>query len=114
MPFINVQLSQKIDETQKNDLQSKLTDLVSSAFSKPKTYIMAEIDDGKSVFMAGKKQENAAYVAVSLLGNPSKSDCQILTKNICDVLNNDYGIQGNNIYITYHPVNLWGWNGMMF
>ena len=35
MPYIEAKLSFKLDESQKDDLQKKLADAVSSAFSKP-------------------------------------------------------------------------------
>ena len=111
MPYIEAKLSVKLDENQKNELQIKLTDAVSIALSKPKAYIMANIEDDKSLYMAEKKLENGAYVSVKMLGSTSKSACQPLTKSICDILSN-YGI--DNVYVTYHPVDLWGWNGMMF
>lgn len=113
MPYIEAKLSIKLDENQKNELQAKLTAVVSDAFSKPKTYIMANIEDEKSLYMAEKKLDKGAYIAVSLLGSASKPACQNLTKNICDVLSS-YGIAGSNVYVTYHPVDLWGWNGSMF
>ena len=114
MPFIQVQLSLKINENQKNDLQSKLTDVVAAGFSKPKMYIMSEIEDEKSLFMGGNKLEKGAYINISLLGSANKSSCQNITKSVCDILNKDFGIEGNNVYVTYHPVDLWAWNGMMF
>ena len=114
MPYIEAKLSIKLDETQKNELQTKLTDVVSSAFSKPKAYIMANIEDSHSLYMAEKSIEKGAYISVSLLGSAAKPACQMLTKNICDILTNDYGLNGSNIYITYHPTDLWGWNGSMF
>ena len=113
MPYIEAKLSIKLDENQKNELQTKLIDVVASAFSKPKTYIMAGIEDEKSLYMAEKKVEKGAYISVSLLGLASKPACQNLTKNICDILAK-YGVEGSNVYVTYHPVDLWGWNGMMF
>ena len=113
MPYIEAKLSTKLDENQKNELQTKLTDVVSVAFSKPKTYIMAEIEDGKSLYMSEKKLDKGAYISVSLLGSPSKPACQTLTSDICNILS-EYGIEGSNVYVTYHPVDLWGWNGMMF
>ena len=113
MPYIEAKLSINLDETQKNDLQVKLTDVVSSAFSKPKAYIMANIEDGKYLYMAEKKIDGGAYISISLLGSTSKPVCQNLTKNICDILSS-YGINGSNVYVTYHPVDLWGWNGSMF
>lgn len=114
MPYINVKTSIKLDEKQKDDLQKKLTNAVSEAFGKPKTYIMANIEDEKSLYMAENKLEKSAYIAISLLGSASKTACQTLTKEICTILQNDFGIVGSNVYVTYHPVDLWGWNGSMF
>ena len=114
MPYIEAKLSVKLDEAQKDDLQKKLADAVSSAFSKPKSYIMTNIEDEKSLYMGGNKVERGAYIVVRSLGSVSKPPCQAASKQICDMLTSDYGLNGSNIYITYHPVDLWGWNGSMF
>ena len=113
MPYIEAKLSIKLDETQKNDLQSKLADAVAIAFSKPKSYIMTNIEDEKSIYMAGQQVESGAYLSIGLLGSASRPACQNSTKSICDILA-AYGIEGNNVYVTYHPTDLWGWNGSMF
>ena len=113
MPYIEAKLSVSLDENQKNELQSKLTDAVSGAFSKPKAYIMANVEDKKSLYMAQNAVQNGAYISISLLGSASKPACQSLTKNICDILSG-FGIDGSKVYITYHPTDLWGWNGSMF
>ena len=113
MPYIEAKISVELDENQKNELQAKLTDVVSGAFSKPKAYIMANIEDKKSLYMAENKINNGAYISVSLLGSASRPACQTLTKDICNILSN-YGIDGSKVYVTYHPVDLWGWNGSMF
>ena len=114
MPYIQARLSIKLDETQKSDIQSKLTDYVSEAFSKPKNYIMTEIQDECSLYMSGNKAEKRAYISVSLLGSTTKDRCNSVTQKVCDFLSSEYGLNGSNIYITYHPTELWGWNGMMF
>ena len=114
MPFIDAKLTVKLDDNQKNKLQAKLTDVVSEAFSKPKAYIMAGIEDDKSLYMDEKKLDKGAYISISLLGSASKPACQKLTKEICNFLSADYEIDGANVYITYHPTDLWGWNGSMF
>ena len=114
MPYIEAKMSIKLDERQKDDLQKKLTAAVSSAFGKPKAYIMACIEDDKSLYMAERKLEKGAYIAIRLLGSAPKPTCQGLTGKICDILQSDYGIDGANVYVTYHPADLWGWNGNMF
>ena len=114
MPYIEAKLSIKLDDSQKDQLQTKLANAVSSAFSKPKSYIMTDIEDSKNLYMGGAKVEKGAYVTIRSLGSVSKPSCQTATKEICDILSDDYGLNGANIYITYHPVDFWGWNGSMF
>jgi phenylpyruvate tautomerase PptA (4-oxalocrotonate tautomerase family) len=114
MPYIELKSSVKMDENKKNSLQIKLTSAVSTALSKPEMYIMTNIEEPTSLFMGGGKIEKGAYVSVSLLGSTTKSVCQNLTKNICGILNSELGLDEENIYITYHSVDLWGWNGSMF
>lgn len=114
MPYIEAKLSVKLDDAEKNELQSKLSDAISSAFSKPKSYIMTNIEDSKSLYMGGSKADKGAYIVVRSLGSVSRSACQAASKEICDILTADYGLDGSNIYITFHPVEFWGWNGSMF
>ena len=114
MPFIQVRLSASVDAEQKNVLQGKISNVISSAFSKPQTYIMSEVTSGCSLYMNGQSLDNGAYISVSLLGGASKSACSDATKSICDILSKDLNINGSSVYITYHPTELWGWNGMMF
>ena len=114
MPYIEAKLSIKLDDNKKDEIQTKLTEVVSSAFSKPKLYIMTNIEDSKSLYMGGEKIEKGAYIIVRALGSVSKQSCQAATKEICNVLTSDYGLNGSNIYVTYHSVDLWGWNGSMF
>lgn len=114
MPYIQARLSIKLDENQKDNLQAKLTDAASIDLSKPKAYIMTEIEDNKFLYMNEKKLDKGAYISIKMLGSASKTACQNLTRDICNILSTDYAIDASGIYVTYHPVDLWGWNGSMF
>lgn len=114
MPYIEAKFGIKLEDSQKDDLQKKLADAVSSAFSKPKSYIMTNIEDSKSIYMGESKADKGAYITVRSLGSVSRPSCQAASKEICEMLVKDYGLNGSNIYITYHPVDFWGWNGSMF
>ena len=37
-----------------------------------------------------------------------------LTGQSCDLLSRKFDIPGNAVYVTYHPVSDWGWNGKNF
>ena len=70
----------------------------------------------KRIYQKGtlKKLENGAYLSIKLLGNTTKPVCVQLTQKICEILKQELGTEGQNIYVSYHPVDLWGWNGSMF
>ena len=114
MPYIQARLSVELNETQKNDLQLKLTNIAEEGLSKPKAYIMTEIEDNCSLYMAGAKPDKAAYISIKLLGGTTKDRCNFVTQNVCDLLETEYGIDGSKIYVSFHPVDFWGWNGSMF
>ena len=114
MPYIEAKMSFKLEDTQKDDLHKKLEDVISAAFSKPKSYIMTNIEDSQRLYMAGSRIDKGAYISVSLLGSASKSACQAATQEICDILRTDLDVDTSKVYITYHPADLWGHDGYMF
>lgn len=113
MPFIDCKLTMKLEEEKKNAVKAKLGKAV-SVLHKSETYLMVGFADGYDLYMAGKKLEKGAYVSVSLFGKASPSDYEKMTGEICDILNGELGIPGSAVYVTYHGVNDWGWNGSNF
>ena len=84
MPFIQAKLTVSIDN--KDELQNKLSSLVSQCFAKPSTYIMSEIQDNCDLWMGNNKLEGGAYISISLLGSTTKQACNVLSQKICEVL----------------------------
>ena len=37
-----------------------------------------------------------------------------MTAKICEIYERELGIPGNAVYVTYHPITDWGWNGQNF
>ena len=114
MPYIEAKMSFELNDSQKDNLHKKLEDVISGAFSKPKSYIMTNIEDSQRLYMAGSRIDKGAYISISLLGSASKSACQTATQEICDILKTDLGVDTSKVYITYHPADLWGHDGYMF
>ena len=114
MPYIDAKISFKLDDTQKDNLHKKLEDVISATFSKPKSYIMTNIEDSKRLYMAGSLIDKGAYISISLLGSASKSACKMATQEICNILQTELSIDTSKVYITYHPTDLWGYDGYMF
>ncbi len=113
MPFIDSKVTMKMTPGQKEEIKTELGKLITT-LNKTETYLMVGIEDACDLWLGGKKLEKGAYVAVSLYGNAPKESYDKLTGQICDLLSEKLGIPGNAVYVTYHPVNDWGWNGANF
>ena len=101
MPFIDSKISVKVSDEKKEVIKAKLGATM-PLLSKSETYLMVGISDGYDLWMGGNRLEKGAYVAVSLFGNARPEAYEEL------------GIPGSAVYVTYHPVSDWGWNGSNF
>ena len=73
-----------------------------------------ETHNGYDLYFGGKKLEKGAYVEVSLLGNAPSAAYEKMTDAICTILDDILGIPGKSVYVTYHGLKDWGWNGSNF
>lgn len=113
MPFIDSKVTVKLTEEKKNSVKTRLGQAI-SILHKAENYLMVGFEDEYDLYMSGNRLEKGAYVSVSLFGNASSDDYEKMTSAICDILQDELGIPGNHVYVTYHGVNDWGWNGRNF
>lgn len=113
MPFIDCKLSVKLTEDQKANIKTKLGRAV-SLLHKGETYLMVGFNDSYELFLGGNKLIKGAYVSVSLFGKATSSDYEKMTGEICRILSDEAGIPGSAVYVTYHGLSDWGWNGSNF
>ena len=113
MPFIDCKISQKLTDRQKQTLKTELGKAV-SIIHKPESYLMVGIADGYDLYFAGEKLERGAYISVSLYGSAASSAYEKMTETICDILSDELGINSSSVYVTYHGVSDWGWDGSNF
>ena len=95
MPFIDVKLSKKITDEEKEQLKSDLGGAV-AIMHKSESYLMVGIADGYDLYFAGKKLENGAFVSVSVFGKVSPSDAEKMTAKICGILNGRFSVSGSD------------------
>ena len=113
MPFIDSKITVHVDDEVKERIKSELGKTM-SIIGKSESFLMVGIDDSYDLWMAGKKLDKGAYVSVSLFGNASSDAYAEMTSRICGIYEKELGIPGNAVYVTYHPVSDWGWNGANF
>ena len=113
MPFIDSKITLPVSQDKRETLKSELGKAI-SILSKPESFLMVGFEDNYDLFMAGQKLEKGAYVSVSLFGNASSDAYDKMTAKICEILADELAIPGDKVYVTYHGVNDWGWNGSNF
>lgn len=113
MPFIDSKITVAVTDDKKDSIKSRLGQAI-SILNKTESYLMVGIEDNYDLYMAGNKLEKGAYVSVSLYGNASSDQYDKMTGEICSILSEELGIPGDKVYVTYHGVNDWGWNGRNF
>ncbi len=113
MPFIDTRVTVKVSDAKKEEIKTELGKLITT-LNKSEAYLMVSIGDACDLWLGGSKLDKGAYVAVSLYGNAPKEAYDRLTGEICGLLEEKLGIPGEAVYVTYHPVSDWGWNGKNF
>ena len=113
MPYIEARITTELTPAKKEEVKAEFGRLM-SLLGKSETYLMVGIEDNYDLWLGGNKLEKGAFVSVSLLGNAPSSKYNEMTGEICTFFENNLGIPGSAVYITYHPVSDWGWNGANF
>ncbi len=113
MPFIDSKITTTLTPEKKEIIKAEFGRLM-SVLCKSETYLMVGIADNYDLWMGGNKIEKGAYVSVSLLGNAPSEAYEKLTGRICELFEKELDIPGTSVYVTYHPVSDWGWNGSNF
>lgn len=113
MPFIDVKTNVRLSDGQKEKLKSEFGKAV-AILGKPESYLMVGICDGYDLYFAGKKLEKGAYLSVSCFGNVNAASSEKMTAKLCSVLQETIGVEGDHVYITYHGVENWGFDGANF
>ena len=113
MPFIDSKITVPVSAETKEEIKTELGRLIAT-LHKSEAYLMVGIEDRVDLWLGGKKLEKGAYIAVSLYGSAPAEAYDKLTGQLCALLSDKLGIPGSAVYVTYHPVSDWGWNGRNF
>ena len=113
MPFIDSKITVPVTAEKKESIKAKLGQAV-AVLDKTETYLMVGFDDCYDLYLGGRKLDKGAYVSVSLYGQASPEKYDKMTGCICEILADELGIPGDAVYVTYHGLNDWGWNGANF
>ncbi|HAZ91325.1 MAG TPA: hypothetical protein DCX21_05045 [Eubacterium sp.] len=113
MPFINSKVTVKLDKKKRDDLAREYGKAI-SIMGKPESYLMLGFEDETPLYMGGRELEKGAMITVEALGDIRSDAADRMTAAICDILERNLEIPGNNVYVTYQGFRDWGHNGRNF
>ena len=112
MPFINTNISKKLNDSEKTMLKTELGKAISLFPGKSENWLMCAIEDGCEMYFQGEKGE-CAFGEVKLFGSVDKSSADKFTAAYCEIMSK-LGIPSGRVYVRYEGGSDWGWNGANF
>ena len=114
MPYIEAKFSKELDKATTEALKCGFGKAIECIPGKRATWLMVNIEDGKNIFFKGNKDDDSAYLSVSIFGKANKKDYDNLTSELCKIITESTGTPSSRTYITYSEYDKWGWNGSNF
>lgn len=114
MPFIDVKTSCELNDEKIEKIKSNLGKAIALIPGKSENWLMVNIADNCNLYFNGTDNENTAFVNVSIFGETLKANCEKLTVEICNVLENSAGIPSDRVYVKFEFSDVWGYNKFMF
>lgn len=113
MPMIEAKVTMQLPVEKRDILKTEFGKAI-SIIGKPESYLMINLVDNQDLYFGGKKLDKGAYVEVKVLGNVDSTSSDKMTSKLCEILQNELGIPGNAVYVSYWGTGSWGWNGSNF
>lgn len=113
MPFIDAKVTTSLTPEKEEAIKAKLGQAI-TLLNKTETYLMVGFEDDYDLFFGGEKLEKGAFVSVRVFGDINPAASENMTKEICNILQEELNIPADKVYVTYQGIHDWGWNGKNF
>ncbi|MDJ0843669.1 phenylpyruvate tautomerase MIF-related protein [Crocosphaera sp.] len=116
MPLIQVKTS--VTQPESKVIESLLTTLsakLAQHLGKPESYVMTSFDSDIKMTFSGTF-DPVCYLEIKSVGGMSPSKTKSMSKDFCQVIEDELGVPKNRTYIEFAGAegSMWGWNGSTF
>ncbi|MDR1589936.1 MAG: hypothetical protein LBS51_07065 [Oscillospiraceae bacterium] len=108
MPYVKVRTSKTLTPEQHSELNSGLGISLETIPGKDRSMLILDLEEGRTFFYSGKKQDNFAFVEVHYFGNFSYHVKQELTESVFGVLANVLGTTPETATLSITEHTTWG------
>lgn len=113
MPYIDVNLTSKLSEVQKDAMKSKFGELITLLPGKTEAVLMVCINDGSTIYFSGEKKDKAAFVNIKLFKESGFEYKAELTAKIFEFFEKDFGVPGKDLFLSFDEYSSWGARGTL-
>lgn len=111
MPYINIRLSKEVTAQQKEQLKSKIGEIITLIPGKTEEVTMVDISGGNSLYLGGRSLENGAFVDVRLKGKAEFKPKALFTEAVFKTLKELFDSSDKDIYLNITEFENWGYRG---
>ena len=113
MPYIDINITNKLDDKEKDRIKSKLGELITIIPGKNESGLMVGINDGYTIYLAGDKKEKSAYIIVQMYKSSEFEYEAKFTEKVFEFFEEEFGIAKNNLYLNIGERECWGARGTL-
>ena len=111
MPFIQTKTNLTITREKEEVLKKRYGKAIECLPGKTENWLMLDFEDGRNMYFRGEYEKDLAMLDVKVYGWADREAFERLTKELSTILEEELGIHPDGIYITFEPIEAWGWNG---
>lgn len=113
MPYISVNMSKKLNPQQKEQIKSKMGEIITLIPGKTESVTMVDISCGHSLYMGGKVLPSGAFVEIRLLGKAELKYKEKLTEAVFKSLKELADAPEKDVYVNIIEFENWGFGGKL-
>jgi phenylpyruvate tautomerase PptA (4-oxalocrotonate tautomerase family) len=113
MPYISINVSQKITDEQKTDIKTKLGSIIDVIPSKTEEVLMINIADDQKMFFRGKPLASGAFMQISLYKPAPHESKKEFVEKAFGIFKDVLSAEPKDVFITVNEYENWGANGTL-
>ncbi len=113
MPYIEVTLSKSLNAQEKDQLKSKLGELISIIPGKTESVLMIHINEDASLYFGGEKNDTIAYMVIKLYKESAFEHKAAFAKQVYAYMEQACGVSPDSFFLNFEVHNAWGFHGAL-
>jgi len=108
MPYIRLSITQKLSEETQEALVNGIGEALNLIPGKDARGLIVDMEDGKTMFVGGKKQDNLVFADVRYYSNYTLKIKQAFTVGVFDAITKILDTPKDRAFLTITEYNSWG------